>query len=115
MLKDPNTGEEQRNPRHINFTDGILAEGLAKYYQATGDKAVLAAIKRHCDRRIKEGRRNANMVFAHALVWKDTGNAKYLGQALRCLGSGEPDHLSKGMACNYRNTPNITGLLATGE
>jgi len=95
-----------------NFTDGILLEGFAKYYQATGDEAVLKSIRRACDWLAGTRRPGSNCAFAYALVWKKIGEAKYLTQALRCLETGRPGHISKDMGSMYRNTPNVTGLLA---
>ena len=97
--------------RRPNFTDGILLEAFAKYYQATGEEDVLRSIQRACDWLMKSGRRWSNCTFAFTLLWKKTGREEYLREALRCLEASKPHHLSKDMGHMYRNAPNATGLL----
>jgi len=93
------------------FTDGICLEGFCKYYQATGDEEVYKAIQKACDWQLARGGAGTNWTLAHALCWKQTGDEKYLAQALKCLRADKTNHISKDMGHMYRNAPLATGLL----
>jgi len=98
--------------KRIGFTDGICIEGFAKYYLATGEKDVLAAIKKYCDWLAQNNKQHyANAAFGHALLYRETGEKKYLDAALKLIFRGRPGHLSKDMGHMYRSVPNVTGLL----
>ncbi len=99
----------------VRFTDGILLESFAKYYLATGEAQVLKAIRRTCDKFVDDGAQYANWTFAFALLYRETGEDKYLKAALKTLWRGKPNHLSKDMGHMYRSAPNATGMLLPGK
>lgn len=99
------------NPRP-NFTDGILLEGFANYYFATGDERVYQAIKKGVDFLLARNYKFPNAAHAHALVWSKTGDEKYLESALANLRSSGVGHLGKDLASHYRNSAYVTGYLA---
>ncbi len=95
------------------FTDGICMEAFGKYYQATGDEAVLKAVQGYCDWLMARKARWTNCTFALALVYAKTGDGKYLEEALKSLGASKTNHISKDMGHMYRNAPLATGLVDT--
>jgi hypothetical protein len=107
-----NGGTFNTGKRAINFTDGIAVEGFGKYYLATGEKDVLDAIRKYCDYLISNGKLNySNSAFGCALLYRETGEQKYLDAALKLLNRGKPGHLSKDTGHMYRSTANASGML----
>ena len=95
-----------------NFTDGILLEAFAKYYQASGDEAAYKAVQAYCDWLMGKGKRWSNCSHGLALCWKKTGEQKYLDEVLKSLTASKTGHISKDMGHMYRNAPLATGLIA---
>ncbi|MHC4916231.1 MAG: exo-rhamnogalacturonan lyase family protein [Planctomycetota bacterium] len=107
-----NGGTFNTGKRAINFTDGIAIESFGKYYLVTGEKDVLDAIRKYCDYLIANGKLNySNAAFGCALLYRETGEEKYLNAALKLLNRGKPGHLSKDTGHMYRSTANASGML----
>ena len=108
--------QKKNNGWHANrvsFTCGIAMEGWAKYYQATGDKDVLDAMKTAADwlAAHPKQQRYSNLAFFVALVYQKTGDAKYRDLALKLMWKSRPGHLSKDIGHMFRSMPNVTGCL----
>ena len=108
--------QKQNNGWHanrVNFTCGIAMEGWAKYYQASGDKDVLAAMKTAADWLLANPgqQRYSNLAFFVAVVYQQSGEAKYRDLALKLMWKSRPGHLSKDMGHMFRSMPNVTGCL----
>jgi PcRGLX-like N-terminal RIFT barrel domain len=96
----------------VNFTDGLLLEGITKYFLASGDQEALKCIKVYCDSVMKDGQlRYGNLAIGFALLYRETGEQKYLDTAVQIMNKSKPSHLSKDLGHMYRPVPYLSGLL----
>jgi len=76
----------RNRPLKLSFQAGIFLEGTRRYYEMSGDEAALEYIRRPCDRIIEAGGKpGGNTCTAMTLLYRKTGEQKYLDMALQKL------------------------------